>query len=46
MSMTLNKQQVIACTTQCSSQLYYFLLQHSQIAALQPPIKIHSRSRG
>jgi hypothetical protein len=43
MSMTLNKQQVIACTTQCSSQLHYFLLQQTHIAPLQPPIKIHSR---
>lgn len=42
MSTTINKQQVIVCSTQCSSTVSVFIVCKDKLVALSPPKKVHS----
>lgn len=42
MSTTINKQQVIMCTTQCSATVSIFFLCKDKLLPLGPPKKVHS----
>lgn len=46
MSMTLNRQLLVACVTQCTANIYFFIYKdNKQLVLLQEPRKIHQRKR-